>query len=67
MDDADWAQQIAEIEFNLWKLQRSRSDRQTNTSGFCRDCSIAIPQARLEANPGAWRCLPCQRRWESGR
>ncbi|MBF0164661.1 MAG: hypothetical protein HQM01_09225 [Magnetococcales bacterium] len=55
MDEADQAQQIAETGFAMLMLQRARPTQQLNTSGFCRDCNIAIPQARLEANPGAWR------------
>lgn len=32
--------------------------------GECIDCGGAIPSARLEANPGAARCVPCQQRLE---
>lgn len=32
--------------------------------GECIDCGEAIPRARLEANPGAARCVPCQQRLE---
>ena len=34
------------------------------TYGECIDCGEAIPRARLEANPGAARCVPCQQRLE---
>ena len=33
--------------------------------GECMDCGEAIPRARLEANPAAVRCVPCQQKVES--
>jgi RNA polymerase-binding transcription factor DksA len=33
--------------------------------GECTDCGEAIPRARLEANLGASRCLPCQQKFEA--
>jgi len=33
--------------------------------GDCMDCGDAIPPARLDANPGASRCVPCQQRAEA--
>ena len=33
--------------------------------GMCLDCGLAIPRARLEANPAAVRCVPCQQRLEA--
>ena len=33
--------------------------------GECIDCAEPIPRARLEANPGASRCVPCQQRFEA--
>ena len=32
--------------------------------GECIDCGRAIPFARLEAQPTALRCVPCQQRFE---
>jgi DnaK suppressor protein len=32
--------------------------------GLCVDCGVAIPTARLHANPTALRCLACQERLE---
>ena len=32
--------------------------------GRCRECGIEIPHARLEANPTAERCFPCQDHYE---
>ena len=33
--------------------------------GECVDCGEMIPPARLEANPAAARCVPCQERVET--
>ena len=33
--------------------------------GECIDCGMKIPLARLEANPAAVRCVPCQERAEA--
>jgi DnaK suppressor protein len=35
--------------------------------GFCTDCEVAIPVARLDAYPAALRCLTCQRAFETAR
>ena len=32
--------------------------------GDCVDCGVAIPLARLQAQPAAARCVPCQERYE---
>ena len=32
--------------------------------GDCIDCGVAIPRARLHAQPAAARCVPCQERYE---
>lgn len=32
--------------------------------GQCVDCGVDIPFARLEAQPAAARCVPCQERYE---
>ncbi|MGN6704258.1 MAG: TraR/DksA family transcriptional regulator, partial [Burkholderiaceae bacterium] len=34
------------------------------TYGDCVDCGKDIPYARLEAQPTAERCVPCQERYE---
>jgi RNA polymerase-binding protein DksA len=34
--------------------------------GACADCGDPIDFARLQANPGAVRCITCQTRWERG-
>jgi RNA polymerase-binding protein DksA len=33
--------------------------------GICDDCGIDIPMARLQAQPTASRCVPCQERYET--
>ena len=33
--------------------------------GECAGCGEVIPRARLEANPGAVRCVPCQQQVEA--
>lgn len=33
--------------------------------GACMDCGEVIPRARLEANPAAVRCVPCQEKVEA--
>ena len=35
------------------------------TYGECVDCGEDIPRARLDANPAAARCVPCQERFEA--
>lgn len=35
--------------------------------GECIDCGIDIPFARLQAQPAALRCVPCQEKAEQGR
>lgn len=32
--------------------------------GLCTDCGAAIPAARLQATPEAWRCIACQEKAE---
>jgi DnaK suppressor protein len=32
--------------------------------GECVDCGVEIPLARLQAQPAAARCVPCQQRYE---
>ena len=36
-----------------------------DTYGECVDCSEDIPRPRLEANPSAARCIPCQEKVEA--
>ena len=35
------------------------------TYGECIDCGEHVPRARLDANPSAARCVPCQERYET--
>lgn len=37
---------------------------EAGTYGFCTDCNLKIPQARLEVKPEATRCVQCERQHE---
>jgi DnaK suppressor protein len=52
--DVDELRQIA--------AAKERMDR--GQYGECVDCGIDIPLARLEVQPAAARCVPCQERYE---
>ncbi len=57
------ATEIAEIQRDaaeLKLLQTARKRLQDGTYGDCADCGTAIPIARLQAQPAASRCVPCQ-------
>ncbi len=51
----------------LEQLNAARERMQQHSYGICVDCGEAIPFLRLQAQPTAMRCLPCQtaceRRW----
>ena len=46
--------ELAYVESSLQRLHEPEF-------GICADCGAEIPYARLQANPIAMRCLPCQR------
>ena len=46
--------ELAYVESSLQRLHEPEF-------GLCADCGAEIPYARLQANPIAVRCLPCQR------
>ncbi len=57
------ATEIAEIQRDaaeLKMLQTARKRLQDGSYGDCTDCGTAIPFARLQAQPAASRCVPCQ-------
>lgn len=57
----------AERERDLHELSAIEAARQRlarGTYGICVDCGQDIPPARLEAEPSAARCRPCQERYE---
>ena len=59
--DAALAQRhSAALEATQHALDRLDTDRY----GQCESCGIAMPFARLEAEPTARRCVPCQARFE---
>ena len=37
-------------------------DEESHESRLCEDCGSLIPMTRIEAVPGALRCVPCQER-----
>jgi DnaK suppressor protein len=54
---------LAEIERDVGELRDVESALQrinTGTYGICIDCAQAVDPMRLEFNPHAARCLPCQ-------
>lgn len=58
---------LARYRSELEQLNAARERMQQNSYGICVDCGEAIPFLRLQAQPTATRCLPCQtareRRW----
>lgn len=59
--DAELAQRhSAALEATQQALDRLDTDRY----GLCESCGIAMPLARLAAEPTARRCVPCQARFE---
>ncbi|WP_343661962.1 TraR/DksA family transcriptional regulator, partial [Ralstonia sp.] len=41
-------------------LNAARERMEQHSYGICVDCGEAIPFLRLQAQPTAMRCLPCQ-------
>lgn len=59
--DAELAQRhSATLEATQHALDRLDTDRY----GLCEECGVAVPFARLAAEPTARRCVPCQSRFE---
>ena len=52
------AGELREVEAALLRLK-------DDTYGECVECGNYIPFARLQANPSASRCIPCQERLEA--
>ncbi len=71
----DWA--VADLETALDVAEVSRDAAELRdvemalirikdgTYGDCTECSLAIPYARLAANPSAARCIACQEKLEA--
>ena len=49
---------------SLKALDEARTRMDQEGFGLCEDCGVAIPVARLVANPAATRCVTCQERHE---
>ncbi|WP_243032997.1 TraR/DksA C4-type zinc finger protein [Vibrio cincinnatiensis] len=69
-DQFDKAQE-AEQEFREKALENQRAlmqcempDEDEDGNRYCLNCGIEIPQARLEVQPQAVRCVRCQSRKE---
>ena len=58
---------LAHYRSELEQLDAARERMQQHSYGICVDCGEAIPFLRLQAQPTAMCCLPCQtareRRW----
>lgn len=58
---------LAEIDRDAEELRRidtALARLSEGSYGLCEDCGQGIPQARLEAEPTALRCIQCQERYE---
>jgi RNA polymerase-binding transcription factor DksA len=58
----------AEQERDIDELRAINAARERMAGGYygtCIDCGIDIPLARLQAQPTASRCVPCQERYET--
>lgn len=51
----------------LHAIRRALTRLDDGTFGYCVDCGSKIDPARLDANPMASRCVPCQARFENDR
>jgi len=60
LDHADLSRDAAELR----ALDAARERMQEGRYGVCVDCGGDIPFARLQANPGAERCITCQEKYE---
>ena len=57
LDNAELSRDLAELR----GLEAARSRMAAGSYGACADCGEDIPFARLSAEPGALRCIACQR------
>jgi len=61
------ATEIAAVERDVQELsalEQARTRLRTGGYGVCADCGDAIPLPRLQVQPAALRCLPCQNAFE---
>jgi len=59
-DQADLTRDLGELR----EVESALARFETGRYGFCKECGVEIPPARLEANPAAARCAACQQRHE---
>lgn len=70
----DLADQAQELEQRLQAAQAQAAlgrrlatlRRRDRGPEHCRDCGEEIEEARRRVEPGAWRCIECQRASEGG-
>ncbi len=48
----------------LLAIEQARDRLRAGGYGDCSDCGLEIPFERLQAQPSALRCIPCQSAWE---
>jgi RNA polymerase-binding protein DksA len=60
LEHADVSRDVGELR----GLEAARERLKDGSYGICKDCGAEIEFARLRANPGAERCIDCQRRHE---
>lgn len=63
-DDAFAQIQVADGEMS--QVQQALDRLDDGSYGECIDCDEPIPEARLEVEPWAARCVGCQEAWERG-
>ncbi|WP_082541385.1 TraR/DksA family transcriptional regulator [Microbacterium sp. Root166] len=62
---SEWARLVGlrqAAERDLAELDDAIDRRRAGVDGICEDCGRVIPPARLEARPGATRCVDCATR-----
>ena len=66
----DWAREVTVLQVvrdtrELDEVVAALARIADGSYGECLDCGKAIPRARLDANPAAVRCVPCQEKVET--
>lgn len=59
----DQAEQERDVD-ELRQIAAAKERMARGEYGECVDCGVRIPFARLEAQPAAARCVPCQEKYE---
>lgn len=73
-EDTDFAQALSEREINdtlvhllaenREQVERALERLREGTYGICEGCGRRIPEARLQYQPAATRCVDCQTHWD---